>query len=184
MHSRWKQHDRALMDTHDKLMAHYRHTHDRFEAQLSRYGRGSATLNYHLMLNPKAPAPEEALRLDHALNHAPTPDHLTVYTGISNEHASKVRSNDVVHHPAFLSTSLRMSTAQMFAHSQASHDIIKIHVPSNHRGVYIGDLSGKNSHEREFLLPRGLKLRFHRDKELVAKTSQGDFTIHHATIES
>jgi hypothetical protein len=181
MHNRWKQHDRNMMDVHDKLMAHYRHTHDRYEGVLSTYGRGSSSLNYHLMSSKDVP--EQAIKLDHALTHQSTPDGLVLYSGISNEHAAKVRASDVVHHPAFLSTSLRMSTAQMFSQSQGSRDILKIHLPAGHRGAYIGDLSGKNSHEKEFLLPRGLKLRFHRDKTLIAKTKQGDFTVHHATIE-
>jgi hypothetical protein len=179
--SRWKQHDKTLIGTHDALMRHYRGTHDKYETILNTYGRGSSLLNHKLMTGE---TPEQALRLDHALHHQVTPDNMVVYSGISNDHAAKVRSNDVVHHPAFLSTSLRMSTAQMFSHSQSSRDILKIHVPAGHPGAYIGELSGSNSHEKEFLLPRGLKLRIHHDKQLIAKTQQGDFTIHHATIES
>jgi hypothetical protein len=185
MHSRWKQHDSDLMDVHDALMKHYRGAHDKYETVLRTYGRGSSSLNHHLMgAKPKDPIPDQALRLDHALRHQNTPDNLVVYSGISNEHAGKVRSSDVVHHPAFLSTSLRMSTAQMFSSSQASRDILKIHVPADHPGAYVGDLTNQHSHEREFILPRGLKLRFHRDKEMIAKTKSGDFTVHHATIES
>jgi hypothetical protein len=183
--ARGKKHDQILNEIHDKLMIHYRHAHDKYGVHLSTYGRGSSNLNHSLMYPEKGKSvPEQALKLDHALSHTHTPDNLIVYSGISSDHAAKIRSNDVVHHPAFLSTSLRLSTAQFFSGSHYSRDVLKIHVPANHRGVYIGDVSGPNYIEREFLLPRGLKLRIHRDKEMIAKTQQGDYRIHHATIES
>jgi hypothetical protein len=188
-----KQADKKLVELHDKLSAHYYQTHQKHAIHLATYGTGSSNLNFALM---DGETPTQALKLDHALNHQSTPDSMVVYSGISNGHAAKVGANDVVHHPAFLSASLNMNIAAAFSLSQNSNHILKIHVPIGHRGAYIGDLSGANKHEKEFLLPRGLKLRIHRDKEHIVKgnfdkpyrgsikTARGiDLHIHHATIE-
>lgn len=176
-----KQAQKQLNELHEKLSAHYYQTHQKHAVPLSTYGVGSVNLNFALM---DGEVPDQARKLDHALNHQSTPDSMYVYSGISNGHAAKVLANDVVHHPAFLSTSINMNVAASFSLSQNSNHMLKIHVPIGHRGAYVGDLSGTNASEKEFLLPRGLKLRIHRDKEHVVKGTNGiNLHIHHATIE-
>lgn len=179
-----KQSGKKLDEADRKLSGHYKETQYKYEAPLTMYGKSSTSLNHSLLAGEKPS--DQALKLDHALNHRATPDDMVVYSGISSNHAAKVVANDVVHHPSFLSTSLDLNTAATFSHSQGSNHILKIHVPQGHRGAYIGEMNSNNAHEREFLLPRGLKLRFHRDKEQILKRGEGnaDIHIHHATIES
>lgn len=179
-----KQTTKKIEEIHQKLSGHYYKTQQKYEVPLKTYGMSSTNLN-HSLLSGERPS-EQAFKLDHALNHTATPDDMVVYSGISSTHAQKVIANDVVHHPSFLSTSLDLNTAASFSMAQCSNHVLKIHVPAGHRGAYIGELHDRTKHEREFLLPRGLKLRFHRDKETILKRGHGnpDFHIHHATIES
>ena len=170
---------KSVASIHDGLMRHYYQTHVMHETPLKMYGSGSVMLNNDLLSGGKPP---QALKLDHALNHKPTPDDMFVYSGISTDHATKILTSDVVRHPSFLSTSLNMDVASCFSIMQGSNHILKIHVPSGHRGAYIGDISA-HKHEREFLLPRGLNLRIHRDKEVIMKGNELNVHIHHATIE-
>jgi hypothetical protein len=139
------------------------------------------------------------MTLDEATYAHTTPHALTLWTGISPEHADKVMTHDQVHHPAYLSTSLSPHVAAAFASFKkdekndgiAGH-MLKILVPHGHPGAFIGHVSMiKNEKgemgEHEFILPRGTVLNIHRDKTLYAPIPHSDgksfFTIHHATIE-
>jgi hypothetical protein len=173
------QEKRRVNQIHDSLSRHYHKAQEKFEPHLKMYGKGSSELNYKLLYGE---VPEQAIKLDHAMNHQHTSDSMVVYSGISNNHATKVHTNNVVDHPAFLSTSIDLDTAASFSVMQSSTSILKIHVPAGHPGIYVGD-AGTHPYEREFLLPRGLKLRIHHDKETTLKGDEMDLHIHHATIE-
>jgi hypothetical protein len=140
-------------------------------------------------------------RLDDAAYTHTTPHALTLWSGISPEHASKVVNNDQVHHPAYLSTSLSPHVAAAFTRFKAKDEdgsegieghMLKILVPHGHPGAFIGHVSMVHNEkgemgEHEFILPRDTVLNIHHDKRLYAPMPHSDgksfFTIHHATIE-
>jgi hypothetical protein len=126
---------------------------------------------------------KEITSIDKSLRKNKTPDDMVVYSGISASHGSKIKNNLVLHHPSYLSTSLSPLVAKSFAGGNDSTDILKIHVPKGHSGAYVGEISHHRA-EREFVLPRGLTLRIHPDKQqTMIMPGDRDYTVHHATIE-
>jgi hypothetical protein len=139
------------------------------------------------------------MTLDEATYAHTTPHALTLWSGISPEHADKVMQNEQVHHPAYLSTSLSPHVAAAFTRFKADErgdgiegHMLKILVPHGHPGAFIGHVSMVHNEkgemgEHEFILPRGTVLNIHHDKRVYAPMPHSDgksfFTIHHATIE-
>lgn len=140
------------------------------------------------------------MTLDEATYAHTTPHALALWSGISPEHADKVMTNDQVHHPAYLSTSLSPHVAAAFTRFKADEKggggieghMLKILVPHGHPGAFIGHVSMVHNEkgemgEHEFILPRGTVLNIHHDKRVYAPMPHSDgksfFTIHHATIE-
>jgi hypothetical protein len=139
------------------------------------------------------------MTLDDATYAHTTPHAMTLWSGISPEHADKVMTNEQVHHPAYLSTSLSPHVAAAFTRFKADEKsggieghMLKILVPHGHPGAFIGHVSMVHNEkgemgEHEFILPRGTVLNIHHDKRVYAPMPHSDgksfFTIHHATIE-
>lgn len=132
--------------------------------------------------------------MDEALHVHAAPHDLVTYSGMGEDHGHTVATNDRVHHPAYLSSSLNPTLALGFAGHQThgwdtvSH-MMKIHVPAGHPGAYVEHLT-RNRNEHEFILPRNTTLRIdHSKRELVhtKKTyGRGDMYtfIHHAYPET
>jgi hypothetical protein len=119
------------------------------------------------------------MTLDEATHAHTTPHALTVWSGISPEHADKVVQNDQVHHPAYLSTSISPHVAAAFTRFKSDEKgdgieghMLKIMVPHGHPGAFIGHVSlVKNKDgemgEHEFILPRGTVLKYPPRQETV-----------------
>lgn len=120
--------------------------------------------------------------IDNALNYHKTPHELTVYSGVQSDPRNRA-NNGMVHHPAYLSTSIRSKTAVGFARSNATEHgmhILKIKVPEGHPGAYVAHISHAPQ-EREFILPRGtnLKLTGHRAVTRPSRLFPGEGEVHH-----
>lgn len=96
-----------------------------------------------------------------------TPHDLTLFSKTRHDPRVKKNSEGIFHHPAFISTSLDNKVAmglkwneQRDKHGITHHHIMEIKVPKGHRGLYIGSRSHYKT-QREFLLPRGLNLKYH-----------------------
>ncbi len=112
--------------------------------------------------------------IDHNLSSFKTPHKLSLYSG-TKRYDPRERMNDkgILYHPAYLSTSINKRMALNFGHKKTEwhnsgdknefgifhHHILKIHVPKDHPGAYIDHIS-RNKGEYEFLLPRGLNLKY------------------------
>ena len=181
-HSLKRSHDKTLQATNKVLENHYHEAsiHPINAKHIERYTLDS-DLNRKILHNElDIEDHHHAEMLDRALQHTKTPDDMVLYSGTSNSHAKELQRKDVVHHPSFVSTSLTVNKAMDFA-SHKNGDLIEIHVPKGHDGMYIDHLSDYS--EREFLLPRGLNFRIHKDKQKVLVTPSKTFTVHYATIE-
>ncbi len=186
--------DSSMDDLHDKLNKKYRFGNDdkkSFKSHMSH----SFGVNNHLWevhhgnkeyassnFDPINYYKERIKNLDTAINNHKTPHDLTVYSGIGYDPRDKMNSNKIVHHPAYLSTSIDKGVAENFSLSHREkkkgiyhENVIKINVPKGHVGAYIGKFM-KN--EKEFLLPRGLKL-----KHLHTETIKGEYKNNYGTIK-
>lgn len=142
-------------------------------------------VNYKL-LNKHKLAPHESEMvsgLDRAISKNHAPDDMVVYSGLSKKHSKLLDKGGVHSHPSFLSTSINPSSAKSFANKNEG-DMVEIHVPKGHSGVYVGSQT-EHEGEHEFILPRETKLRIHKDKEKVMHfpDSRGKYRVHYATIE-
>lgn len=180
-----RSHNKTLQALDKKLTSHYADatTSPMYIKHLDQYSTDSSKIN-HALLHASPLTDEQShhvMTLDDIVSHTRTPDDMVLYSGVSRSHGNEMLRKDVVHHPSFISTSLTVNKAMDFA-SRGNGDLVEIHVPANHKGVYIDHVSDYS--EREFLLPRGLNFRIHKDKEKVLITPSRQFRVHHATIET
>ena len=149
---------------------------------------------------------ENISSLDHTLSSYKTPHALTVYSGTPHDPRELKDKNDIVHHPAYLSTSLSKYNAENFANYRYSnytykglskpsdkgiiksihhHHVLKIHVPEGHAGYYASTLSNSFRPEKEFILPRGTNLKHLRTAKKVYNKSdleERHSFIHHMEV--
>lgn len=134
-----------------------------------------------------------ASKLDSAINRHKTPKNMTVYSGINFNPKDRINSEGIIHHPAYLSTSLKKSIAINFASNHQKLDseenihnhVLQIHVPKDHPGAYIGNISNSKE-ERELLLPKGLNMKllgYHKKEYLLDKSGKKNiYHFHHMEI--
>lgn len=130
--------------------------------------------------------------LDHLLtSHQGSPKDLTLYTGLRRNPGMMAEQHSKRHvfFPAYTSTSLSYHKAKRFSVKSTSqmervpedsdnHHVLRIHWPKGGNGAYIGHHSEYTT-EKEFLLPRGLKLRIAKKPEIHSMTYDGITTHHH-----
>lgn len=129
--------------------------------------------------------------LANLLHDAPELKHpMRVYTGIGPQFdilKERERGKDIVHFPAFTSTSLNPSEAMRFAYSLKNKhlpEIVAIDLPAgSYHGLYIGNHSD-HPEEQEFLLQHGKNIRFHEDPREYVDKSGDKYLVHKGTIES
>jgi len=148
------------------------------------YTDANSNINFHLLrgYDLKPHHRELVDNLDHALHREHTPDEMVVYSGTNDDHANILRHNDVVHHPGYVSSSIDLKKAVAFAKDK-SGDVLKIHLPAGHPGTYVQHMSSIPS-EREFIMPRNMKLRIdHSKREVIVHDlhkGEGPIYVHHA----
>lgn len=140
---------------------------------------------------PNAKVEFHTKHLDSAINAHRTPEELTVHSGIKYDPREKMKKG-MVHHPAYLSTSLNKEHAAQFAGGKREYltgehnrhfNVLSIKVPKGHPGAYVGHIQDFAS-EREFILPRGSKLRHIKTETEKHYRSQSGDIKHHDVIHT
>lgn len=141
-----------------------------------------------------------AIGLQRILKENPTtmPHDMVLFSGVGSRfHVDKIRKEqgDLIHLPAYTSTSISPDTAATFAR-KFEHDpvlerhvqmkpmkeMVRLHVPGGSKvGRYIEPHSSLRG-EMEFVLPRHTILRFHGEP-FVSQFDGDEHMIHDATIE-
>lgn len=180
-----RSHNKNLQALDKKLVSHYHDvtTNPTYAKHIEEYTNNSSNLNRKLLHGDNLTDSEShhVMMLDDVTSHTKTPEGIILYSGTSRIHGNELMRKSIVHHPSFVSTSLSVNRAMDFA-SRNNGDLLQLHIPEQHKGVYIDHISDFS--EREFLLPRGLNFRIHPDKEKVLITPTRKFRVHHATIET
>jgi len=171
----WQTEKKDVKHTNDQLSNHYKDFNEYQLHNVINYTGGfSKAINNHLWEKHQGYDPGEGAnesygemskQIDSALKNYGAPKKLTVYAGIKYDPRTKMDSNRIVHHPAYLSTSLTKNIAKGFGwnksesdNKQETYHVLKIKVPKGHPGAYVEHFT-KNPGEHEFILPRGMKLR-------------------------
>ena len=154
---------------HEELSKHYdldKYFHEKHH--LKEYSDDSSGVNNYLwkkhkkekMDDEEKSFKEDVPHLDKALSTFRTHKDFTVHSGVIYNPIDKKNKEGVVHHPAYLSTSLERGRASAFSDLKKGNvrHVISIKIPKGSKGAYIGDHS-YNQDEREFLIPRGANLK-------------------------
>lgn len=145
------------------------------------YTTFNSKVNHGLLTNSLKPQEQPIVdRLDDAMKIKTTPRPLVLYSGTNSDHAEILRNHEEVLHPGYISSSIDPKKAMAFATGK-SGDILKIHLPAGHSGLYTGEMSSIPS-EREFIIPRGMKLRIDHPKRQIISNDRHHkpIYIHHA----
>lgn len=180
--ARRSKYKKDLINANSEMKKHY-NISDSDAKAIGQYANHLGPINHKLIKGEALNDRESGFvnSLDSAIRNHKAHDDLILYSGTNKDHAERLRSQEVVHHPSFISTSISPSAARSFA-TQKGGDIVKIHVPKGHPGVYIHGVTNYEG-EREFVLPKGLNLRIHPDKEETLIHDDKAYRVHHATIE-
>jgi hypothetical protein len=124
-------------------------------------------------------------QMDANLASHKTPESFHVYSGTPHDPRKIMNSEGIVHHPAYLSTSTRHSVADSFAtkrfnddfHSRMDNHVMKINVPKDHPGMYVGHNNSMGG-EHEFILPRGTNLKHVKTETNSRLHGNGVDTVH------
>lgn len=125
-----------------------------------------------------APYATTIAHLDTALAAAKTSKDVIVYRGARRSTADKILAavGGVFEDRAFQSTSVDKQVARDFANmavGDMTRLVMSIHVPKNSRGAYVDAVPDvENSHEGEFLMPRGTRLH-------ILSAERGPFRVWH-----
>jgi len=156
---------------------------------LKDYTASSGNINSYLWekhKNPSLEKPEldvKVNQLDNTINSHSTPEAMTVWS--KSRHDPRALKNDqgVMHHPAFMSTSIQknVATGQYATRNVVKDDkgiahqhVYKIAVPKGSKGVYVPDKHNIDDRAKEFILPRGTNL-----KHIRTETKEDDHMHHH-----
>ena len=129
--------------------------------------------------------------LDNAMKHHKTPSKLTVYSGSIHDPREHMNSDKVVHHPAYLSTSVDQKVAHDRAYIKSEGGTIhvfKIHVPKGHPSIYcpgVNTPSSLTTEEKELILPRGSNLKYMKTVKPnfpMSKENHDRTFVHHMRV--
>ena len=187
---------------HKKLAEHYNNYSDDHKTILKDYGEESSSMNSTLWSrhhgNPYETGEnyhkKDFEHMDSAMEAHKTPHEMTVHSGTIHDPRKMKNSEGIVHHPAYMSTSLDPHVAHTFAYRQATHEssndmhTLHINVPAGSKGAYTGHLGGTHHiSEKEFVLPKGSNLKYHRTDVDYNGYTRNDQTFdvyhHHMSVE-
>lgn len=166
------------------------------------YTKGSAGLNDYLWSEHKKQdhgrSPDDIKyfqhrikHLDNAMDRSITKKDQTVYSGSMHDPRDLKDKNDIVHHPAYLSTSKNRFVGEKFAgyHSEMKdgkrhHHNLAINVPKGSRAADLSRTKGVyDSSEKEVLLPRNSKLKYNHTESKPHQTDEtGIMHTHHMSL--
>jgi hypothetical protein len=173
------------IDQEQRLRSHYKFSDIHIDS-IKDYTRNSKKQNnYHWERHKKTSDRDElyearASKLDKVLKRHRAPEDITVHTGIGYDPRNKRNAKGIVHHPAYLSTSLdkkaavkfsEKATSSVYQKTPTSGEIhfhtLSVNVPKGHPGAYVDHHSSVPG-EKEFILPRNTKMKMvehHQKKE-------------------
>ena len=184
-----------------RLEKHYKHP-EIDHIHLYNYTADSSELNNHLWKSHKGEEiPDDVNskfrvrdidRLSKIMDKHKTPEAMTVWSKSRHDPRELKNKDSVVHHPAFLSTSIRKSyveSARGFGNRNTTkkdgithHHVFKINVPKGHKGVYIPDEHSVDNQAKEFVLPKGLNMKHHDTFTKEDNTSKNHYHEHHLSV--
>jgi len=156
------------------LINHYSKFSNKHKKALNNFTENSFDINDHLWRRHEGStyidknAAKKIPLLDEAINLHSTPKNLEVYSGIGYDPRYRKNKEGIVHHPAFLSTSLHKKVAEDFAqiHQEEGENgsknhwhLLKINIPKGSHGAYIDHISQLGG-QKEFVLPRGSNMKY------------------------
>ncbi len=129
--------------------------------------------------------------IDSVINKAKTPNKLTLYSGTIHDPREIKNNEGIVHHPAYLSTSVNENYARLRAHSLSRRNetseshLLKIHVPKDHPGMYFPSATPDDIHtnetEMEFTLPRKTNLKHIKTTQETSSFGK-KINVHHMKV--
>jgi hypothetical protein len=191
--------ENKISDLSDSLGKHYKKVFDNSSEgeiyAIDSYMHNSRPINNYHWKNDKTNSnyETETRNLDNILNKEKTPHKLVVYSGTRHDPRQVKDKDNIVNHPAYLSTSIKKGKGGEFARRNKVLDLdnniehqhlLKIHVPEGHSGVYVAHAGLGMTNEREFLLPRNTKMRYLRTETKIFPNSHRDIHqhIHHMEV--
>lgn len=130
-------------------------------------------------------------RLNHSLHFHKTPKDLTVYSSTIHNPEQKKNSEGIMHHPAFISTTIDKDYAdswfnKSYEHNEEGkriHHILKIHVPKGSPGAYVEHFTAVPG-QHEFIIPKGSNLKYHHTEKLISPSKDDVINhYHHVSLE-
>lgn len=166
MHSLWEQHH-----TDDDKTAVYKYTAASTPLNRSLHAHGEEgkqhPLEFPIKTN-RSNFTHDIRALDAAVNRNKLKHGLTTYSGISWNPSEKLKNSpdNIVNHPAYISSTHEKKVAVHFAETNAKSDdadlhILKIYHPPGSTGMDLKEDPAFSyyTHEREFVVPRDSKLK-------------------------
>lgn len=184
-----KANHRELESMSSDLQRHYRPAlySDDHAVALKQYTHAMSNLNYKLLKGHNLLTGDKHTmkHLDSAINKQHSPDNMILWSGADADHSETLQRENVVHHPSYISTSISPKIAMGFAVEKGG-DLIKIHLPAGHPGIFIPPHMSSIPSEKEFILPRNLRLRVDHSKRqrfVHDMHKQRSGFIHHVFVE-
>jgi len=128
--------------------------------------------------------------LDSAMKHVRAPRSFHVYSNTRIDPRKKMNAAGVLHHPAYMSTSINKEYPKhwyhknevqlkaedvgekkyLIGHDAVEQHVLKIRVPKGMPGAYVGSHISTVKDQHEFIFPRAQNLKYHSTKsEFVEK---------------
>ena len=185
---------KAIEDDHiNTLTKHYASVADPHSSTLKDYTQQSYPINNALwkahtgksMITSNEPQEHKIAAMDKITHLKTTPRDMTVYSKSLHDPRELKNENGIVHHPAFMSTSVKSSLSSGYyadrnvqhKDGEEHHHQYQINVPKGSHGVFISD---KNTIDKralgEFVLPKGGNFKYNNTE---THTDDGGNKIRH-----
>jgi hypothetical protein len=145
---------------------------------------------------------ERIRHLDNTMKQHGTPSKLTVYSGTIHDPREHMNKEGIVHHSAYLSTSVDQKVAHSMALEKADYGnkygeveninktahVLKIHIPKGHPSIYcpgVDTQSSLTTEEKELVLPRGSNLKYMKTVKPnfpMSKENHDRTFVHHMRV--
>ena len=127
--------------------------------------------------------------LDATLASYKTPQAMTVWSKSLHDPRDLKDKNNVVHHPAYISSTIKKSVVDndyekrnvVHKDGVSHHHIYKIEVPEGHPGVFVPDNSTIDKRAKEFILPRGTNL-LHKGTDTLEYNDKIHYHTHNLEV--
>jgi hypothetical protein len=167
---------------HYDLIDHYNFSNKKDLHNIKNYTAGDTQSNYlwnkHAGTDKRhAGTDKQVNSLNNTLKIHKTPHDMTVYSNSKMDPREKKNAEGVVHHPAFMSTTIEKGFAKDWENTTRRErqpngviprdkHVLAIHVPKGSHGAYVDHLSELPG-QSEFILPKAANLKYHSTESHV-----------------